>query len=191
MDKWFEWLATKANLTAVAWEILVYLIARRNIEPAGSDLLSALGRSQDARWRNTRQLEKLGLVERVGRHNLWRVTTAVRQYLGESGVPPVATPSGGPTAPSFSPAPQTAQPAGTQPQPSFSPAPEPPPKPPFLRRPGWQQAQTLAKMQAAGIDTGKLPDLCIAARSGRPVKLDGLDDLLGQAELVALRSFGA
>jgi hypothetical protein len=190
MDKWFEWLATKANLTAVAWEILFFLISRRNTEPAGSDLLSALGRSQDARWRNTRQLERLGLVERVGRHNLWRVTTAVRQYLGESGVPPVATPSGGPVTPSFSPAPQPAPQGVLQPQPSFSPAPEPP-RPPFLRRPGWQQAQTLAKMQAAGLDTGKLPDVCVALRSGRAVKYDGMDELLGQAELLAQRSFGA
>lgn len=139
------------RLKPVAWQILVYMLGRRHVEPWVS--LKIFDRSDDALWRARSDLQKRGWIEPVPDTKLWRITEALRRRLdGQQAAavtpsaPPPAPPATGKAAspPSFSadaappkpPEPRSFSPAIPQAAPapaSFSPV-APPPAEPFLRR---------------------------------------------------------
>lgn len=161
MDEFLAEAALK-RLKPVAWQVLAWLIARRNVEPWTS--LRPLERSDDALWRATRDLKRLGWIEKVEESAaLWRVTDALRARIDGS------TPTPKPAAQSFSTEAPAAKPnvvpSAPPAQQSFSPKPEPvkPAEPPakpepakpvvqgFLGRPREQQLQALALWRRAAV----------------------------------------
>lgn len=192
--------AAFARLKPVAFQILLLLLARRNIE-AYTDVRQ-LERSDDARWRACRDLVRRGWIERVTPTDggLWRISDNLRARIDGRAVVVQAAPER--AAPSFSPEPATEKPETPR---SFSPSPPPPkytppalptvsqpapqaaPSPfPFLNRPREMQLQALALWRRSGL---RQDLLAIAARrvdASSYVHLD-LEKALELAERWALR----
>ena len=152
----------KLRLKPVAWQVLAWLIGKRNVEAWCR--LEELERSDDALWRATKDLERRKWIEKMeGPGRVYRITQALRERIdGSTAAPAQAAPSFSAEAPPEKP---ETVPSVQPEQSSFSQAPvvkqkdEPPEKPEpvkppvagFLGRSRETQLEALALWRRAAV----------------------------------------